>query len=269
MTFLTVYFNMKKLRILPYKMFSKGAKNLSRSLGGLKVYHDRNYKPRNNHLIVNWGSSILPNWYDLVYKRGVTMLNNPIAVAKATNKLITLNYLKFNQISHIEYTDDIGEANDWLECGVDVVERHTISGTKGQGIRIVKSEGEEGLQLCPLYTKMISNAREYRVHVFKNGVIDIQQKKRRNQEGEEDRISGGIKNLTNGWVFCRENITEYPEKMLSESIKAVSVLGLDFGAVDILVKGGEVYILEVNTAIGMEGTTLLKYCNEIKKLLYA
>lgn len=257
---------MKKLRILPYKIGSQSSKNIVRELGGLRVYPDRRYRPRSNHLIVNWGSSKLPNWYDSSFK----ILNNPIAVSKAANKITTLMTLGASGVSTIQYTTDYFYASEWLEQGDDVVERHVVNGTKGQGIRIVKAESTEALQLCQLYTKMIRNSREYRVHVFQGNIIDVQQKKRRNRESEDvERISGGIKNISNGWVFCRENLTEYPQKMLDESIKAVNVLGLDFGAVDVLVKNGEVSILEVNTAVGMEGTTLLKYVTEIKKLLYA
>lgn len=255
---------MKKLRMFPYKIGSEGAKNITRALGGLRVHADRKYRPKSNHLIINWGNSILPNWFDSRYK----ILNYPENVSKATNKVTTLMQLGANGVSTVPFTTDYFIANEWLENGDDVVERHIINGTKAKGIRIVKSDSDEALQLCPLYTKMITNAREYRVHVFQGKVIDVQQKKRRRVD-EEDRPSGAIKNLDNGWVFCRDNITEYPEKMLTESIKAVNVLGLDFGGVDVLVKNGEVYILEVNTAVGCQGTTLLKYCEEIKKLLYA
>lgn len=253
----------KKLRLFPYKIGSKGAKDIVNVIGGMRVYPDRNYRPKSNHLIINWGNSILPDWYDWVHNRGVKMLNNPIAVARATNKITTLRYLEANGVPHIPFTTDYFHANEWLEQGDDVVERHIINGTKAQGVKVVKSDSEEALELCQLYTKMIKNAREYRVHVFNGKVIDVQQKKRRNRESDTELISGTIKNVDNGWVFCRENITEYPEAMLTHSINAVKVLGLDFGAVDVLVKNGEVYILEVNTAMGLQGETLNKYVSEI------
>jgi D-alanine-D-alanine ligase-like ATP-grasp enzyme len=48
--------------------------------------------------------------------------------------------------------------------------------------------------------------------------------------------------------------------MTEHSISAVNTLGLDFGAVDLIVaKDGRVYVLEVNTAPGIEGITLEKY----------
>jgi glutathione synthase/RimK-type ligase-like ATP-grasp enzyme len=56
-----------------------------------------------------------------------------------------------------------------------------------------------------------------------------------------------------------------------ESIKAVKALGLDFGAVDIATikgtDGQECCIYEVNTACGMQGTTLEKYTQAIRGYL--
>ena len=48
---------------------------------------------------------------------------------------------------------------------------------------------------------------------------------------------------------------------------AIKVLGLDFGAVDIIYNKQEDkwYVLEVNTAPGIYGTTLDKYVNAIMR----
>jgi D-alanine-D-alanine ligase-like ATP-grasp enzyme len=49
----------------------------------------------------------------------------------------------------------------------------------------------------------------------------------------------------------------------SEAIKAVNCLGLYFGAADVIWNDKEqrAYVLEVNTAPGLEGTTLENYAN--------
>jgi D-alanine-D-alanine ligase-like ATP-grasp enzyme len=61
-------------------------------------------------------------------------------------------------------------------------------------------------------------------------------------------------------VFCREQV-EWTEPLVTEAQKAVNALGLDFGAVDIIYNGHEdkYYVLEVNTAPGMEGETMFSY----------
>jgi glutathione synthase/RimK-type ligase-like ATP-grasp enzyme len=58
-------------------------------------------------------------------------------------------------------------------------------------------------------------------------------------------------------VFCQDNV-DAPSGVVSEAVRAVAVLGLDFGAVDV---GWNEYrqqpcVYEVNTAFGMEGQTL-------------
>ena len=52
------------------------------------------------------------------------------------------------------------------------------------------------------------------------------------------------------------------------AVNAVKALGLDFGAVDIIYneKENQYYVLEVNTAPGLEGTTLIKYAERFSKL---
>ena len=74
----------------------------------------------------------------------------------------------------------------------------------------------------------------------------------------------GIRNHANGWVYARAEIAP-PEELLSSAAKAVKLLGLDFGAVDIghRVIDNKFFVFEVNTAPGLEGTTLDKYSKAI------
>jgi glutathione synthase/RimK-type ligase-like ATP-grasp enzyme len=125
-------------------------------------------------------------------------------------------------------------------------------GHSGQGIETV-SEGE--LPDAPLYTKRAKRKAEYRVHVLRGTIIDIQQKKRRNGS---DR-GALVWNHGTGYVYCREGV-ECPDNVKNTAILAVASLGLDFGAVDmILSKQDEALVLEVNTAPGLVGTTISKY----------
>lgn len=252
----------KRIRIYPYRGYSNSARELTRLLSEdfnvLRIKNENSkYRQRDNHIVINWGNSKKPTWLN-----GGTMLNDPSSVNKAVNKLDTLMCLLENDIPTVHWTTELEQADKWLNDGNFVVERHIINGSKGDGIRIV--DPNNGIiQECPLYTKHITKAREYRVHVFNGKVIDIQQKKRR--QGEDTFQDGLVKNLANGWVFCRDNITPPPQNINEVAIGAINALGLDFGAVDILSKEGKVYVLEVNTAMGLQGETLLNYANAIKE----
>jgi hypothetical protein len=69
-------------------------------------------------------------------------------------------------------------------------------------------------------------------------------------------------------VFARTDIMDSPE-VRELAARAVSALGLDFGAVDIAYCEGLPYVLEVNTAPGLHGTTLVKYVNAFRRYMGA
>jgi glutathione synthase/RimK-type ligase-like ATP-grasp enzyme len=138
-----------------------------------------------------------------------------------------------------------------------------LTGHSGHGIIVATNTFE--LVDAPLYTAKTKHKNEYRVHVFKGKVIDVQQKKRR--IGVD--ANSLVRNHSNGWVYARADI-EPPEKLLLSAVEAVRLLGLDFGAVDIghRVIDNKVFVFEVNTAPGIEGTTLQRYVNAFNNYIY-
>lgn len=248
---------MKRVRIYPYKLGSESARALATELDSLCVKPGGRYRPRANDLIVNWGNSEVPSWDATT----IPFLNNPVAVGYAVNKLRTFELLRRFNVPTPEWTTSFSLAQEWIDQGETIVERHNLTGSKGDGIRIVNADSFDDVEHAQLYTKLIGRAREYRVHVFDGQVIDLQQKKRR--EGNDS--DGTIKNLDNGWVFVRDDITPPPRSIFDVSIRAVQALGLDFGGVDVLVKDGQCYVLEINTAMGLEGATINSYTNAIKR----
>lgn len=254
---------MKRIRIYPYKVGSESARALATELDSLCVKPDGTYRPRANDLIVNWGNGTIPETWSI---NTVEHLNHPICVRHAVNKLHTFEILTREGLPTPEWTTNPIQAQIWLNSGDPVVERHNLTGSKGDGVVVKTPESNSAFQRvhiddAPLYTKLIPRAREYRVHVFDGQVIDLQQKKRR--EGNDS--DGTIKNLDNGWVFVRDDITPPPRSIFDVSVRAVQELGLDFGGVDVLVKDGQCYCLEINTAMGLEGATINSYTNAIKR----
>lgn len=166
-----------------------------------------------------------------------------------------------------EFTTDRYQAMNWLGKGFTVVERHILNGNSGAGIRLVEpvKPGEEKMpeneiQHCPLYVKYVPKKQEYRIHVCGGVAVDIQRKARR-KDVADDAINWKIRNHDNGFIFARNEDGVTPPDVIEQAVAAVRVLGLDFGAVDVIFNDKEqrAYVLEVNTAPGLAGETLVGY----------
>ena len=141
--------------------------------------------------------------------------------------------------------------------------RKLINSTNGRGI--IEFEKSQQAPRAPLYTAYIPKKAEYRVHVFGDKVIDIQQKKKK-RGFEEDRNTR-VRNMANGYVYCRDGITP-PTGISDLAIAAVRAVGYQYGAVDIIYneKQDKCFVLEVNSRPGLLGTTLENYANALANL---
>ncbi len=246
--------------ILPYKSSSKSAKLLASALNVKRIKTEGSrFRHKYNKFVINWGYSIPHNKVNVRQ-----CLNHPSSVKVASNKYYTLKVLSNNlhRPPTIEWSQDKDTAQTWLEQGHKIYVRHLLNSSCGNGIEIIEP-GEE-LPDAPLYTKHFKKKKEYRVHVGRGSVIHVQQKRKRH--GFESTTSG-IRNYANGWVFACNDVEPLSEEQLSIAIRGVAALGLDFGAVDLLInRNNEAVICEINTAPGIEGTTLLKYVDFFKGL---
>lgn len=250
----------------PYKMGSASCRALARSLEARRVYSNRRYRPQRHHKIINWGNGQWPDWAEtsfIIAEGAGRMLNIPNSVRKASNKLLTLQTLSEAGVSIPKFTTDACVEN----LNYPIVCRTLLTSRSGNGIIIANNESE--LVPAPLYTSYISGI-EFRVHVVFGEVIDYVQKKKLRTENLNARniqFNPHIRNHTNGWVFARSNV-DLPISARAAATKAVQALGLDFGATDCIVDAdGNAYILEINTAPGLEGTTLEKYTQAFGELL--
>lgn len=244
--------------------YSNGAKAIATLLGikRIKVKGSKYYaKP--GDVIINWGANKLPPGAHNAY---VKVINEP--PLDCTNKLKTFKVLEKAGVSIPQYTTDKevvrksihgGEGtNTWLA-------RHTLVGKGGEGISIVDNFLD--VPDAPLYTKYIPKKYEVRIHVAKGEVFDVQQK--RKKEGAE---ASKIRSHGNGYIFARNDISipaDSLNKCKAEAIKAVKALGMDFGACDVIFneQQDKAYVLEVNSAPGVEGTTAQNYANMLKGLI--
>ena len=260
---------MANLKVYPYKMGSGSAKDLSRLLNAKRVRPDGTYIPKVGHTVINWGSSVVPNWFNKAISRGIRILNNPKSVKIASNKLYALSTLDEAGVPVPEYTTSISIAQKWVNQGYIVIERHLLNGNSARGTRAVGKYDDNlpsDLQYAPLYTKYIPKTNEFRVHIFNGEVIDYIEKKRKAKEKRPENYNKYLCSHEMGWVFCRRT-AKHIDKVKELAKKTTSVLGLDFAAVDIIWYDNNAYVLEANTAPGIMGYSLRKYVNSFRNFV--
>jgi len=199
--------------------------------------------------------------YKVLRVKGERVRGRPFFKLNAgTDKLTQLNRFNEHGVNCPEFTRDHATAAGWIRGGSSVMCRTLLRASEGRGI--VVAETEEQLVNAPLYTRYVPKKQEFRVHVLNGQVIDVQMKKKR--RGFEDERNTKIRNLANGYVFCRNGIRE-PDNLRELACKATRSLGYTLGAVDIAynVKRDQLVVLEVNANPGMQGQTLENYANAI------
>lgn len=106
----------------------------------------------------------------------------------------------------------------------------------------------------------IPKKSEYRVHVLRDYATVVSVKV--NPDGNGDPI---VRSKRNGWKQINYE-GRWVEELENLAIKAMDALDYDFGAVDIIRKGKRLYILEVNSAPGLEPRKLQLYADYFKAM---
>jgi len=244
----------KRIILIPYKMGSKACRALKDALiaaGDVCIQRkvDSPRPIRTTDLVIYYGGTGAGWW------AGQERSLNSVRYY-AQNKLHAFKILQEANIQTVNWTEDPGVAATWPMT----VARATLTGHSGQGI--TTHEQGQPLPQVPLYTEYMKKTFECRIHVMTGTVIDGQIKKRK--QGAED-TNNLVRNVHTGWVYCREGYT--PDQAARDiAIASVAALNLDFGAVDLIYNKyyNKYYVLEVNTAPGLEGTTLSNYVKGIQ-----
>lgn len=246
-----------KIRIEPYRTWSGGAKRLGQHAGILRATTHQVKKHGDFDIIVNWGRS------ERRFKG--EYINDPARVENASNKSIACKIFESSKVPQPNYTTDLATAQKWVEDGHTAIARTLLRASGGRGIILINPNNNTKLPKAPLYTQYVPKKDEYRVHVFKGEVIDVQEKKR-NKAIPDEKVNWQIRNHDNGFIYARGGINP-PGCISDTACRAVDALGLDFGAVDLgyNAKKGECVVYEVNTAPGLEGETLELYYQALLK----
>ena len=209
---------------------------------------------------MNWGHSggKTKEWAD------AHILNHPERVRCASNKLkfFEMAYLAGVNIPLTTSSKEVAEG--WKIKGHTVMARTKLAGHSGDGLVVVGLDDE--MVEAPLYTQLIPIQHEFRVHVVGNEAIDIRHKVRR-KSVPECEANYLVRSHKGGWAY-NKGIPFTPDPSIFEqAVKALAAVGLDFGAVDVVWgKDDKAYVLEVNTAPGITGSTVELYANALKAL---
>lgn len=239
--------------IITYRPKSKGAASLAKVLKGKKLHHDDATVVPMGPPVINWGNS------SPIAAKSSIILNPPEKVKAASNKLRFFQTLRDAGFSHMPPFYIPGD--EIPDKAFPIVCRTILTGHSGKGIVIANERSE--LVKAKLYVKYIKKAKEYRIHIGRldeeQSIIAVQRKARKLDVPDEE-VDWKVRSHKNGFVYTREDF-DLPDVALDAAAEGFSHLGLDFGAVDVIwnENAGRAYLLEVNTAPGLEGQTVNDY----------
>jgi glutathione synthase/RimK-type ligase-like ATP-grasp enzyme len=249
---------MRVLYLYSYNENSKAAKLLARHLLVRRIRHtDSRFRGAPHLTVINWGSSEIPRQAARCH-----VLNPPNAVEEVVDKASFFKKLRGKELTPA-FTTSAGEAAEWIKDGARVLCRTFLRSSGGTGI-VVAQKMEEVVP-APLYVRYVPKKEEYRVHIFGRRVVDIQKKMKRH---DIDTPDWTVQNLAGGFIYGREGISP-PVCVPAVALSVFEEFSLDFGAVDIIYnkKRNKALALEINTAPGLEGQTVVSYADALKEYL--
>lgn len=262
--------NTKKVYFYSYNQKSRGARFLSAALGVNRIrLVGSAFVGHPEKLVIIWGNpEKIP---EEVQK--CKLLNAPSVTEACVNKLKFFALLNKDGKTRIpRFTTDVETALSWIAEGSSVVGRAKLEGMGGDGISFF--EKEDGVNDVWMGSKMfveyIKKKHEYRVHVMFGRIVDVQKKvlRKAHEDGtpiDPKEVDFRVRNLANGFVFQRQDI-QIPPDVKAQALNAFHTSKLDFGAFDIIYNSAQekAYVLEVNTAPGLEGQTIDNYAAAFK-----
>ena len=189
------------------------------------------------------------------------VINKAAAIRVASDKLAALQIMREEGVPTIEFFDTWEAAS---EHGGTILGRKR-RGMQGRDIVAYPPSSEPGYP-HEWYSIYRRPTRELRIHVVGDEVIRVQGKYLDVPEHAERNPH--VRNYKTGYRY-RAPAREPHSSRTEWAVKAVAALGLDFGAVDMLLFGydEECAILEINTAPACSPLTLAAYAAAIERKL--
>lgn len=223
---------------------------------------------------INWGLGTQPTWV----REDAGIFNLPNAVSNAVNKHTAFSIMEQRGVNVPLFSTEKEDAVLWINEYRDKVACRTLLSSSGGNGLYVCSEESEFPEEAKLYVQYIRKDKEYRVHIIKvnkePGFLIRRKRRLTSQELEARGITERnprVRNSANGYIFSdRLDIPwDCEQAMKDQARAALEALGLDFGAVDIVLqKDTDIpFVLEVNTAPGLEGSTFNWYVEQLTKII--
>lgn len=255
--------NSKTTWIVSHNRKSKGAKALAKALGIKQWPYGHDYSEiTTKQTFIAWGNTRVPP-YDLL-----RVINPSEKVLEASDKtsFFTAMSKAANPPRLPEWTTDPKIALAWTKDG-DVLARTLTNSSGGKGIVFYTEADLAEFLHAHLFTKYIKKMAEYRVHFAFGKQIDVQKKGLRH-DIDREAVDKRIQTHQNGYVFMRHDLV-VPGDVVEQARLAYAASGLDFGAVDVIWNAhyARAYVLEINTAPGLEGATVETYAKAFKEAL--
>lgn len=256
------------LFIYSWNFGSEGADLLKQAMKIKKIKHEKSlFKGDPRKTVLNWGSSDLPR--EVLKSR---VINPADRVTVTSNKLSFFRHITdTNRDLLPPWTTDQDTAIKWVTEGHTVCARTVLNGHSANGLVLMHRDKPETLVRAPLYTRYIKKDEEYRVHIVEGTVIDTQRKVLKKDfatkaEEEGRAINWKIRNLDNGFIYQRNDINPDPS-VHRVALEAIRISGLNFGAVDVIFSKAarRSYVLEINSAPGITGTTVENYARAFER----
>ena len=214
--------------------------------------------------LIRYGKWTMPhydNYFPIVLNKGYSIWRN-------ANKLISVPLLERNKINipkHFFYKDSITKED------LPVLGRK-FNHSRGTDIIYIDSLERLEKDSSEYWVKFIPSIAEFRVTVFLNKCIRVTKKVPRTNNYDEK-----IRSFKRGWRFKdlgyldfqEEHEIEYLTEAIKQSIRAMKILELDFGAVDVLIDTDfNPVVLEVNSSphLNKYGRQLFSYYVRTKVL---
>lgn len=189
-------------------------------------------------LLIRWGHT---GRFPL--KPGATQVNEPRAITLGADKARSRRVLQEAGVSVPRSWFDIADVLSTRNVRYPLIGR-PASHTQGRDVEVIKTARQLADSRSAYWSEFIDKDREFRVYVFDGKALGVVEK---TPENPKDIAW----NSHRGAVFTDLNPGQYPQAVVDQAIRAARTVGQFFSGVDIMTRGADAYVLELNSSLAL------------------